>query len=231
VVTSTKSPYFTRRAALGLGGLALVLASCGGSDAVVSSSAENEPEASSTDASDEAADAGELQQNGPITVTGDPLDPFDSSIDDLSVGVMAPLVEGESFDRSAITLGGPTELPTFIVFLAHWCPHCNDEVPVLIGLEEDGRMPEGLDVIGVSTAVAADRDNYPPSDWIVDMGWPWPTMADSEELGAINAMGGTSFPFAVVLDTDGTVLARRAGQATADDTVDFLEAALANASA
>lgn len=210
-VTSTTSPYFTRRAALGLGAFALALVACGGSDA------------------SESDDS--LQQNGPITVTGEPLDPFDSSLDDLSVGAIAPIVKGESFDGSAITLGGPTEKPTFIVFLAHWCPHCNDEVDELVDLEADGRIPTGLDVIGVSTAVAPDRDNYPPSDWVVDKGWPWPTMADSEELGAINAMGGTSFPFAVVLDTDGTVLARRAGQATADITVEFLESALATATA
>jgi cytochrome c biogenesis protein CcmG/thiol:disulfide interchange protein DsbE len=238
-VTSTPSPYFTRRAALGLGVSALALGACGGSDAVVSDESPSaQPDADSevpatdaAEASDAAADPQGLQQNGPITVTGDLLDPFDSSIDDLSIGVVAPLVAGESFDGSAITLGGPTEKPTFIVFLAHWCSHCNDEVPVLVGLENDGRMPADLDVIGVSTAVAADRDNFPPSDWIADKGWPWPTIADSEELDAMNAMGGTSFPFVVVLDTDGTVLARRSGQATADVTLEFLEAALATANA
>ena len=177
------------------------------------------------------ADAGGLQQNGPIDVEGAALDPYDSTIEDLSVGAMAPVVRGESFDGSEIVIGGPTENPTMIVFLAHWCPHCNDEVPVLLGLESEGRLPEGLDVIGVSTAVAADRDNYPPSEWIVDNGWSWPTIADDEILSAINAFGGTGFPFTVVLDTDGTVLARRSGGATADDAVAFLDAALANATA
>lgn len=173
--------------------------------------------------------AATLQQNGPIVVTGAALDPFDATIADLAVGTPAPVVEGESFDGTPITIGGATGNPTFVVFLAHWCPHCNDEVPELIELEAAGRIPEGLDVIGVSTAVAADRDNYPPSDWIDDNDWPWPTMADDDVLAAINAMGGTSFPFAVVLDADGNVLARKAGQSTGDDTVAFLEAALANA--
>ncbi len=71
------------------------------------------------------------------------------------------------------------------------------------------------------------EDNYPPSDWIVEKGWPWPMMADDEELTAVKAYGGTSFPFAVVLDADGTVLARRAGQATAAETKAFLDSALA----
>lgn len=167
-----------------------------------------------------------LQQNGPIVVEGDGLDPFDSSIEDLAVGATAPVVSGESFDVTPITIGGPTDNPTLVVFLAHWCPHCNDEIPELLALDEAGDLPEGLDVIGVSTAVDAAADNYPPSDWVVEKGWSWPTMADDEELTAIKAYGGTSFPFAVVLDTDGNVLARRAGQASAAETMAFLEAAL-----
>jgi cytochrome c biogenesis protein CcmG/thiol:disulfide interchange protein DsbE len=225
-----------RRAVAGLAIVALLSSACGSGEDTVSSDA---AEAQSVETAEAPADADSaqapvevdavaLQQNGPITVTGTALDPYDSTVNDLSIGTAAPVVEGESFDGTPITIGGPTNNPTFVVFLAHWCSHCNEEVPELIELEEAGRIPEGLDVIGVSTAVVADRDNYPPSEWIDDRGWPWPTMADDEELSAINAMGGTSFPFAVVLDTDGTVLARRAGQATGDETVAFLEAALAN---
>lgn len=175
------------------------------------------------------ADSAGLQQNGPIDVAGAALDPYDSTIDDLSVGMPAPVVRGESFDGTAMVIGEPTGNPTMIVFLAHWCGHCNAEVPELIGLEEAGLIPEGLDVVGVSTAAAADRDNYPPSQWIIDKGWPWPTMADDEIQTAISAFGGTAFPFTVVLDADGTVLARKSGQATGDETVAFLDAALAGA--
>ena len=54
------------------------------------------------------------------------------------------------------------------VFLAHWCPHCNDEIPELIALDENGDIPENLAIVGISTAVAPDRDNYPPSEWLAD---------------------------------------------------------------
>jgi len=229
-----------RRAIGGLAVTAVLVSACGSADDTVSSNAADEeqnieevapPEDATASGADtaEVADETVLQQNGPVDVTGNALDPYDSTVDDLSIGTVAPVVAGESFDGTPITIGGPTENPTFVVFLAHWCPHCNDEVPELIGLQDAGRIPDGLDVIGVSTAVVAERDNFPPSEWVDDRGWPWPTMADDEILSAINAMGGTSFPFAVVLDTDGTVLARRAGQATADETVAFLDDALANA--
>lgn len=218
----------------GLAVAAVLVSACGSADDTVSSDADVEEQNVEeqnveTVESAEAGDEAGLQQNGPVVVTGAALATFDSTIDDLTIGTAAPVIAGESFDGTPITVGGPTENPTFVVFLAHWCPHCNDEVPELIGLEEAGRMPEGLDVIGVSTAVEPDRENYPPSEWIDDRGWPWPTMADDEALSAMAAVGGSSFPFAVVLDTDGNVLARRAGQASADDTVEFLEAALANA--
>ncbi len=204
------------------------------SSSTVSSSTATSSTGNDATAADDGAVQAEpaaLQQNGPIAVDGATLAPFESTNDDPAVGAAAPVVTGQSFDGSEIVIGAPTANPTMIVFLAHWCPHCNDEVPVLLGLEESGDLPEGLDVIGVSTAVAADRPNYPPSQWIVDKGWQWPTMADDEDLAAINAFGGTGFPFTVVLDTDGTVLARRSGEASASDTTAFLDAALADATA
>lgn len=219
---------------------ALAFSACSSGEDTVSSDAEVEQaddaqeapvdSAVAEGAADEA-DTAALQQNGPIDVEGAILDPYESTLDDLAVGMKAPLVRGEGFDGSEIVIGAPTENPTMVVFLAHWCPHCNAEIPVLLDLEATDRLPEDLDVIGVSTAVAADRDNFPPSQWIDDKGWSWPTMADDEALDAFGAYGGMGFPFTVVLDTDGTVLARRSGEATGDDTVAFLDAALADATA
>ncbi len=207
----------------------LTLSACGSDDDVVSSdsavgSAQNADGQEVVD-----AEPAGLQEYGPIDVAGAMLDPYDSTIDDLAIGMQAPVVRGQSFDGTEVVIGEPTDNPTMIVFLAHWCGHCNAEIPELIALDDAGRLPEGLDVVGVSTAVAADRENFPPSQWVVDKGWQWPTMADDEIQSAITAYGGTAFPFTVVLDTDGTVLARRSGQATGDETVAFLDAALANA--
>ncbi len=220
-----------RRASAVVATAALTFSACSSGDDTVSSDPEVDSE-QSADAQDPEvvdADPAGLQEYGPIDVEGATLDPYDSTIDDLSVGMQSTVVRGESFDGTELVIGEPTGNPTMIVFLAHWCGHCNAEVPELIALDEAGRLPVGLDVVGVSTAVAADRENYPPSQWVVDKGWEWPTMADDEIQSAISAFGGTAFPFTVVLDGDGTVLARRSGQATGDETVAFLDAALANA--
>lgn len=222
---------------MGLAAGALVVSACGGSDdadsgddAAASSASASDPASSESPTSDAPSTDGPgdaIQENRPVTVEGDPLAPFDGSLpEDPAVGVAAPVVSGASFDGTPITIGAPTDNATLAVFLAHWCPHCNDEVPELLSLEESGDMPEGLDVVGISTAVDPNGPNYPPSEWVVDKGWTWPTMADDEEVTAMTAAGGTSFPFLVVLDADGNVLARRAGSASAADTLAFLEDAL-----
>ncbi len=238
-----------RLAVVGLA-LALVAGACGSDSDGVSSEAAvdiddgaaSDPEATSSEATDTGAtdtggDVGDesqsepagvaVQENGPIAVEGTSLAVFDSTIPDDTVGTPAPVISGEDFDGSAVTLGGPSDNATMIVFLAHWCPHCNDEIPELISLNDAGSIPAGLDVIGVSTAVDAQAPNFPPSQWVVDKEWPWATMADDEELTAIAAMGGSSFPFTVILDADGNVLARKGGQASAAETLDFINAALA----
>lgn len=208
-----------RIAALAVGGL-LVLAACGSdepSDGVLA------PE--ETGQADEASDA--VQENGPVVVTGDALDLFAGVDGDTAIGATAPLVEGESFDASPVSIGGPSGSASLVVFLAHWCPHCNDEIPELITLEESGALPDGLDVVGVSTAVDPSQPNYPPSAWIAENGWPWPMMADDTELTAMGAFGGTSFPYTVVLDADGDVLGRRAGSASAAEIANWLSGLLA----
>ncbi len=99
-----------------------------------------------------------------------------------------------------------------VVFLAHWCPHCNREVPLLVDWERSGDVPEGLNVVGVSTGVRSDAPNYPPDQWLRDEAWPWPVLADDENSDALAAYGGTSFPTLVFVDGDGTVVRRISGE-------------------
>ena len=171
-----------------------------------------------------------LEQNQPVVVTGDPLPGLDAVVDvDPAIGTAMPLVEGAGFDGRPVTVGGPTDGPTLYVFLAHWCPHCNDEIPELIELENRDGIPEGVNVVAISTAVDETRPNYPPSDWLVDKNWPsqWPVMADSVESTSFVVNGGGGFPYLVIADADGNVLDRASGAKSAEELATWLEDTLA----
>jgi thiol-disulfide isomerase/thioredoxin len=165
----------------------------------------------------------------PVTLTGAPLVPLPESGADQALGVKAPGLSGYDFDGNPVVVD-PSKGPVMLVFLAHWCPHCNREAQQLMAWKASGAVPEGLQVIGVTTAVAPDRDHYPPSNWIRDeMKWDWPVLADSAENEAVVAFGASGFPFVVILDTDGTVLSRWSGEVGQQGIQDAVDAALASA--
>jgi len=212
------SSCFSRaRLAAGLVAGLLALTACGGSDGAEPVEDPAEGSSGDADAGGVILDTGFVQYEA-----GTELTPYSPKANDPAVGQAAPVVEGQRFDGSAITIGGPTEQPTMYVFLAHWCPHCNDEIPELLELNDAGGLND-VDVVAISTAVASDRDNFPPSQWLDDKNWAWDAMADDEQSLAIIAYGGTSFPFVVLADTDGTVLARKAGSSSAADIRTWLD--------
>jgi cytochrome c biogenesis protein CcmG, thiol:disulfide interchange protein DsbE len=172
----------------------------------------------------------DVRENRPVEVTGDALPALGTVVDaDPAVGMAMPVIEGATFDANAVTVGGPTDGPTLYVFLAHWCPHCNDEIPELIDLRNRGGLPDGMNVVAVSTAVDNSAPNYPPSEWIVDKEWPaqWPVMADSAESTAFVVNGGGGFPYLVVADPEGNVLVRASGTKSAEELATWISDALA----
>ncbi len=168
-------------------------------------------------------------ESQPVTLTGAPLAPLPDSGDDPTVGTKAPELSGYDFDGTPVTVD-PSKGPVMLVFLAHWCPHCNREAPQLMAWKASGAVPEGLQVVGVTTAAAKDRDHYPPSSWIRnEMQWDWPVLADSADNEAAMAFGVSGFPFVVILDTDGTVLSRWSGERGLQGIQESVDAALAAA--
>ena len=172
----------------------------------------------------------DVQENRPVEVSGDPLPALDTVAEvDLAVGMAMPVIDGATFDGNALTIGGATDGPTMYVFLAHWCPHCNDEIPELIELKNRGGVPEDMNVVAISTGVDSTGPNYPPSEWIVDKDWPaeWPVMADSVESTSFVVNGGGGFPYLMIVDADGNVLDRASGAKSAEDLAAWIQDALA----
>jgi thiol-disulfide isomerase/thioredoxin len=173
----------------------------------------------------------DVQENRPVEVAGDPLPGLDATgAADAAIGTPLPVVDGATFDGNAVTIGGSTDGPTMYVFLAHWCPHCNDEIPELIELRNRGGIPEDMDVVAVSTAVDNSAPNYPPSEWIIDMEWPseWPVMADSAESTTFVVNGGGGFPYLMIVDADGNLLARDSGTKSAEELASWIQTTLAD---
>lgn len=144
--------------------------------------------------------------------SGAALAPMPESGTDPAVGQPAPTIKGT--DRSGASVTLPTSgRPTIVLFLAHWCPHCQREVPALQRWIDEGQLPTGIDLVAVSTAVDPNRPNYPPSAWLDREGWTPPTVADATGVAA-QAYGLTAFPFWVAVDAGGTVVDRRSGELT-----------------
>jgi cytochrome c biogenesis protein CcmG/thiol:disulfide interchange protein DsbE len=176
---------------------------------------------------------GGFPDSQPVTVTGESLPPFSSASGDLAVGLPAPLLEGLNFQGDAVTVDPATAgEPYMLVFLAHWCPHCNAEVPRLLDWKNSGAVPSDLNVLGVATASAEGAANYPPASWLSNKGWSWPVLVD--ELGtpgeagkAAIAYGASGWPYFVIVGGDGLVKARYSGEIEVDALQELVDAALA----
>jgi cytochrome c biogenesis protein CcmG, thiol:disulfide interchange protein DsbE len=175
---------------------------------------------------DSGDDAAGLNQTQPVTISGDVLPPLpdDPEAADPALGMAAPVADGLSFDGSAVST--ESSAPHLLVFLAHWCPHCQREVPVLVQWEQSGQVPEDLDVTAVSTGVDRSRPNYPPSAWLEGEGWPWPVLADSPTSEAGMVFGLNGFPYMVLTDADGNVVWRHSGEISAEDLTAAINGAL-----
>ena len=146
----------------------------------------------SSSGSESSTSSGNISEFSDITVTGDALPAFDSvsTATDTAIGLPAPVVSGKGFTGTEITTDG-AGTPTLLVFLAHWCPHCQREVPLLVQWEKDGKTPTGVDVIAVATGTDPANPNFPPSEWLAREEFPalWPVIADSADKKAANEIG------------------------------------------
>ncbi|MDO8362790.1 MAG: TlpA disulfide reductase family protein [Actinomycetota bacterium] len=186
-----------------------------------------------TDSSGATVTTVALPVSQPVTITGEPLPSFSSTEGDLAVGSTAPALTGLDFQGNEITIEPGTDGPYMVVFLAHWCPHCNDEVPVLNTWKLSGAVPVDLQVIGVATAVAETAANYPPAEWFSTVGWTWPVLVDESqgegEAGkAAVAYGATGWPYFVIVGADGKVKARYSGEISANELTQIVDTALAS---
>lgn len=154
---------------------------------------------------------------GEVTVEGEDLPFFDASAADPAIGQTAPTVIGSDWNDNEYTIG-PSDTAKIVVLLAHWCPHCQAELPVINQWVADGGLPEGVEMYGVTVLTNRLRDGstWPPGDWLDESGWTSPTIMDDENGSAATAYGLTSTPTYVVLGPNNENLGRYAGEIGAE---------------
>ena len=203
--SSVRKPNVTLFALLGVGILALVAVVVG--------------LASGGDDDDDTAGS----ETRAIEYEGDPLATYDRTVADASIGTPAPVVHGETFAGEAISI--PAGEPALVVFVAHWCPHCQREVPFLVSYFEANGFPDDVAVYGVATGIDPAAPNYPTSEWLEAEGWTIPTLVDADDDGAGVVYGLSSYPYFVAIDADGNVAARVAGELQAPQLEALFDAA------
>jgi thiol-disulfide isomerase/thioredoxin len=157
--------------------------------------------------------SGSASQTRAVTLTGAALPSYNSTAaTDPAVGAAIPTLSGTS-----LLTGGPVTVtndgkPKVLLFVAHWCPHCQREVPLLAGDLNKTPLPAGVEMYTISTGVNASAPNYPPSQWLTGVKWPTPVIADDANSSAAQAFGLSAYPYFVFVDAQNHVVARSSGE-------------------
>lgn len=160
---------------------------------------------------DAEAKVQEWDTGAPVTVTGDPLPILPEAGDDPAIGMAVPELSGTS-----VRTGEPLTLDDsgkgrIIVVTAHWCPHCQNEIPKIVEHLKDSPLPDDVELVGLTTGMDRSAGNFPPSAWLEKEDWSAPTLIDDAEGTGAAALGVSGFPFFLVVGPDGDVRARASG--------------------
>jgi len=165
-------------------------------------------------------------QYGSLDVSGTALAqaPETAGATDPAVGQTLPTIDGQTFDTSRITIG-PDGKPQVVMVVAHWCPHCNAEVPKIQQWLDDNGMPADVGLVTLATANDPTRVNFPAGDWLRQKGWSVPTLLDDKSNAGAKALGVGGYPTFIVVGADGKVVFRTSGEITIPQWEQLLQAA------
>lgn len=190
---------------------------------VASSGGDDEPDSVALDelSAEELADSSEY---GDVEIEGSPLPPFEG---EASVGLPAASFTTDTFDGERVTIEASEDVKV-IGFFVHSCPHCQREVSTLAGWLRTNEMPEGVELVTVSTLADPERGNWPPSAWFFREGYPEEVLVDDAQGTIAASYGMTSFPYWVVVDEDMSVITQAVGEMSDEQWAEFLSVASSN---
>ena len=117
-----------------------------------------------------------------------------------------------TFDDETVPLTSVRGTPTVVNFWASTCPPCLEEMPAFEEVYQEHK--DAGDVAFLGLAVTDRTDDA--LEMIERTGVTYPTGQD-KDASVMTALDGTVLPTTVLLDADGEVVARHAGELTADE--------------
>ena len=129
---------------------------------------------------------------------------------DTAVGKTVPTIKGKGFDGQEHTIGKGAGKPQAIAVVAHWCHYCQEEVKQAKTWTTDGTIPEGIELIALTTQNNPQRPNWSADKWFEKEQWPGLSIYDApKEDGSSpggDALGISSFPTWIFTDAEGKVV-------------------------
>jgi len=175
--------------------------------------------------------SGTLRQVSFSEAAGEAPPLFDTSLAvDPAVGMAAPTITASYFDNTEVTIDLADGQPRVVMFMAHWCPHCQDEVSSLVERFATEGIRSDVELLPISTNVDEGAPNYSPSQWLLGEGWSVPVLRDSANNDLAAGFGLSGFPFFVVVDEEGEIVTRRSGAVPRAQWNSFLDQALTGGS-
>jgi thiol-disulfide isomerase/thioredoxin len=157
-----------------------------------------------------AAGSGASAAVAPSTPAGW-LPPFEQGQPDAALGIALGDVTGPEYYSEADLTVDPADGTTraWLVW-AHWCPHCQRELPALSEwYEANAASYPNVELVSVTTSIDPGRGN-PLEPYLDELALPFPAIVDAD-LALAEQFGASAFPFWVFTGPDGTTLLRVAG--------------------
>jgi len=160
----------------------------------------------------EPAPTGETSVESPPLAVTTGLPRFDGNPNqDPALGMLVGDVTGlEYYTEETVTYSPEPGITRAYFVWAHWCPYCQEEMPLINDKHGEWEEQYGhVEIVSVSTAVDETRGN-PLVPYLETGQYPFPVLLDDD--GALAGQFGVSaFPFWIFVGPDGEVLARVAG--------------------
>ena len=107
-----------------------------------------------------------------FSVSGEKLSIFDPASEiDSTQGKKSPKIN-YLLESQNLYVNYPDERPTIFLFVAHWCPYCQNEIPVVKNwIQNEQLFEQGVNIVLVVTNINPDKSNYPPDLWLNREEW------------------------------------------------------------